>query len=154
MLFYLAFFILMLAALLTVTLAGKDFFPFSHYPMFSAPHQLNRVKVYRIALETHDGKIEWWQHEAYRYPEFIGRKLKSLYTNATSTIDNKTVLLATLEKRRLLCEVLRLLELGGDQAAKYRSFRIIERTVNDQFEIIDKEIDAFKFDKLRGGKNS
>src|SRR5476649_448310 len=77
--FYIVFFLIICVVLLMVTIVGKDFYPFSHYPMFSRLNHMNKVKIYRLALEAKNGEIEWWQHEAYRYPQIVGNKLYQLY---------------------------------------------------------------------------
>src|ERR1700761_3103559 len=102
------FFALVVLALLFVTIRGRDFYPFSSYPMFSWAHQLDKVQVYRIALEDEDGRITWWRHEAHRYPEFVGRALAK-YDTAITNSNPQNAAFATLNKQKLLLEVRRLI---------------------------------------------
>ncbi|CAN5305394.1 hypothetical protein BH09BAC6_BH09BAC6_10110 [soil metagenome] len=144
MTFYMIFFLLICAILLLVTLAARDIYPFSHYPMFAGRHQMDRVKVIRLALETETGEIEWWQHEAYRYPEMAGRKLSQLHTGIPTA-------LTTIQQHKLLLEILRLLA-STHQPVKYKAFHLIERTVNADFTITNKTVEIISFNQLQRGK--
>lgn len=127
MFYYFVFFILCLIPLFWVTLRGKDAYPFSHYPMFSNLCDIKDVEIFRIALETNDGKLVWWKSEFYRYPEIVGRKLKELYQIENDTKD----VFLSLEKQRLFSEVLRLIEAEEKISEKYQSFRIVMRTARE-----------------------
>lgn len=143
MFYYFVFFILCLIPLLWVTLRGKDAFPFSHYPMFSNLSDVNNVEVYRIALETHEGKLVWWKSEFYRYPEMVGRKFKDLYQ-----IENEgEEVFSNLERQRLLIQVLRLIEDEEKSTRQYQAFHVIKRTAyeDEQKQLIIQEETIEKF---------
>jgi hypothetical protein len=148
--FYMVFFLLICSALVLVTIAGRDFYPFSNYPMFSAKHQVSNIKVFRVALETQEGKLEWWQHEAFRYPEFVGKKLKQIYDTLPGN-DGKASVLANLQKYKLLAEVLRLIRLDGYAIDHYRAFHLIERTISNNLEIKDKTVEIVLFSNIKNG---
>jgi hypothetical protein len=150
--FYIVFFLVICCLLVGVTIVGKDFSPFSYYPMFSGRHHLQHVKVFRLALETQNGKIEWWQHEAYRYPEFVGRQLLRFYDRLNGT-DKKSTALLSLEKHKLLLEVLRIIEADG-YSINYKAFHIVERTVSNNFKIVNKTMEVISFTELKRGKIS
>ena len=150
-LFYIAFFVIIVLALILVTTIGKDFYPFSHYPMFSFKRTVSKVIVYRIALEDDNGKIEWWQHEAYRYPEFIGRKLLSNYNICAHSNNAVEILAAQMQKRKLLLHVIRLIDRQNTKLKSYMALHIIERHINSVMQIEDKTIDVISFNKIING---
>lgn len=147
---YILFFMLICSTLLLATFWGRDFYPFSNYPMFSGTHELRNVKVFRIALEKQDGKLEWWQHDAFRYPEFVGRKLKQIYSSMPEG-DRKAVIFATLEKNKLLTNVLKLVIQENKANHNFKAFHLIERTINKDFEITDRTVDIILFSNLKNG---
>jgi len=150
-LFYMVFFVIIVLVLIIVTIIGKDFYPFSHYPMFSNKHAVNNVIVYRIALEDDNGKIEWWQHEAYRYPEFIGRKLLGNYTTCAYSNNAIEILAAKMQKRKLLRQVVRLVDMQNIKIKNYTAVHIIERRINTATQIEDKTIEVIPFNKIING---
>jgi hypothetical protein len=137
-------FIGVVAALLFVTIRGVDAYPFSHYPMFAGRHALKNIAVIRIALEKPGGELVWWQHEANRYPEFVGRQLKAIYKTAAVS-DAKTNVALALRKQKLMLEVERL--LTPENKKNYVAFHIIERTVNNTLTITDKTVETILFNK-------
>jgi hypothetical protein len=147
MMIYVAFFLLICMVLVWVTISGRDAFPFSYYPMFSGLKKIQEVKVIRIRLESSDGKIEWWETEFYRYPEFVGKKMKVLYNHD----QGKAGIFYELEKKRLLNEVLRL--IADEKGAKntYTSFHIVERTIGVDLRIQDKILEVIPFSRLKNG---
>jgi hypothetical protein len=120
-------FILLPALLLWVTVRGKDAWPFSHYPMFSRLTDLSEVEVFRVALETTTGEIVWWRSEFYRYPEFVGRRLKRLHQMESE--GGPAALFAPLESQRYLRAVLSLIETEAGGVEAFRAFHIVRRTV-------------------------
>ena len=94
--------------LLWATIMGKDIYPFSYYPMYSALHNPENISVFRIALEKKDGSIAWWESEFYRYPEYSGRKLRQLWQVKSENKQKEVIL--QLEQHRLLTAVLRIME--------------------------------------------
>lgn len=149
MIFYLIFFILLLAPLIWATARRKDAFPFSHYPMFSHLIDTDNVVVYRVALETKDGNTVWWKSGFYRYPEFVGRKLKNLY----ELEHEHKQLFFTLERQRLLIEVLRLIEVEAKDAEKYKAFQIVKRIArkdkHNKLKIKDETLAVIPFEEIR-----
>lgn len=145
MIFYLIFFIIILIPLLCITLRGKDAFPFSHYPMFSNLSSPNQVEVFRIALETTDGKSVWWKSEFYRYPEFVGRRLKELEQTESDGLKAFT----SLDRQRYLIEVLRLIEAEEKSLDQYRAFLIVRRTVDNDVEIKDDVIERIPLEGMK-----
>lgn len=148
MIFYIIF-ILITSILVYVTIAGKDAFPFSHYPMFSGAHSLENAKVFRLALEKQDGEIVWWNSEFYRYPEFVGRQLKRIYqTTGEDKISNAFVL---LERQKLLIEVLRIIAIQEGTLKNYKALHIVERSpfqTNGEIVIDDRTISVMPFEKI------
>lgn len=136
--------------LIGVTIIGKDVYPFSHYPMFAMPHRLSRVKVYRIALEDYNGQIQWWKHEAYRYPEVFGKKLAEYYKEA-ETQNPKTAMLYLMQKQRLLLELVRLIELQGN-SGRYKTLHIVERAISNTLQITEHTVEIVPFSKLTHGR--
>lgn len=149
MIVYIVFFIGMCSILLWVTIRQKDAFPFSWYPMYSGSHSLDKVNVFRVALQKQEGGITWWQSRFYRYPEYVGRKLQGLRQAKAGTQKEVFVL---LERNRLLLEVLRLIESEEGSAKDYTAFHIVERTVNNNLAITDRTIGIISFSELRNGK--
>lgn len=145
MIFYIIFFIIILIPSLWVTLRGKDAFPFSHYPMFSNLSNPVQVEVFRIAFEKKDGEFVWWKSEFYRYPEFVGRRLKQLH----QTDNDKIKAFTFLERRRYLIEVLRLVETEEKSPEQYQAFLIVRRTVNSDFEINDVVIERIPLEGIK-----
>lgn len=133
--------------LLWVTIAGKDIYPFSYYPMYSAPHSLENISVFRIALEKRDGSLTWWKSEFYRYPEYSGRKLKQLWR--TKSDDPKRDVMLQLEQHRLLIAVLQIMEKENIDINDYSAFHIIERTMQSDLKPFDKTIEIIPLNRLK-----
>jgi hypothetical protein len=133
--------------LLWVTFAGKELYPFSYYPMYSAPHDLKSISVFRIALEKKDGSIVWWQSEFYRYPEYSGRKLQQLWQARENNQQKKIFL--QLEQQRLLISVLQIMEKENINTGEYNAFHIIERTINADLQPVDKTIEVIPLNRLK-----
>jgi len=143
--FYIGFNILICSILFWVTIIGKDIFPFSHYPMFSNLHHVSKVKVFRLALETQNGNIEWWKSEFYREPEFIGAMIKQYYWAMKANKIPKPILL--LWRNKLLIKVLYLVKAEHGSIKNYKAFHIIMRTINNM-EITNKTIEIISFKTL------
>ena len=120
-------FIFLIGPLLWTMVRGHDAWPFSPYPMFSRLLDLNEVEVHRLALETKTGEVIWWRSEFYRFPEFVGRKLKRIYQLEGE--GGRAAVLALLERQRCLEEVLRLIEAEGGCLDHYQAFLIVRRSV-------------------------
>jgi len=148
MIVYIVFFIVLCGILLWVTIRQKDAFPFSWYPMYSGAHALSKINIVRIALQQQDGSITWWQSRFYRYPEYTGRKLQGLQRMKGT----KNEVFVSLERNRLLLEVLRLIESEQGSAKDYTAFHIVERTVNDNLVIADRTVAVVSFSELKNGK--
>lgn len=143
---YIFFFLLMCGVLIWVTILEKEAFPFSFYPMFSVLHKLEKVSVYRIALENEKGEIEWWKSEFYRYPEFIGKNLKQITEEINRETTNK--IFFVLARKKILKNVLFLLELE-DLKKKYVAFHIVERKIESKLLIKDYTVAVIGFKELR-----
>ena len=145
---YYAFFIAVCLILVVVTIAGKDYWPFSHYPMFSVEQKLEDVKIWRLALEDKHGNIEWWQSRFFRYPEFTGRKLQKIYN--LNVQGKKLTAFVNIERDRLLKSVLKLIdkEYTGNT---YTAIHIIERTVSRSLEVQEHTIDIVPIAQLNVG---
>ncbi len=145
---YYIFFIAICLVLAGVTIAGKDFWPFSHYPMFSIKQNLKDVKIWRVALEDKDGDIKWWQSTFVRYPEFTGRKLQKIY--GLNMEGKKLSVFINVERDKLLKAVMK--QVAHEQPeSNYTAIHIIERTVADTFKISEKTIDTIPLPQLNGG---
>jgi len=123
------FFSALVAALLWATLRGKDAWPFSHYPMFSAPATLSGLIVVRIALETRAGAIIWWRSRFFRYPEYIGRRLKATYD--VEEAGHRHTAVTIVERQWFLTEALRLIRLEEGSLDRYAALRIVRRTASN-----------------------
>lgn len=101
-----------IALTLFLTLAGRDLWPLTSYPMFSGYRDPSGVRVVCLALETRDGKLEWWRPRFYRYQDKLGRKLAGANTELT-----------------LWCvgEALRLIRLEEGDTLGYRAIHVVER---------------------------
>lgn len=133
--------------LLWVTITGKDIYPFSYYPMYSVPRNLENISVFRIALERKDGSIAWWKSEFYRYPEYSGRKLQQLWQ--VKNDDPKRDVILQLEKDRLLIAVLQIMENENIDINHYNAFHIIERTMQGDLKPVDKTIEIVPLKRLK-----
>lgn len=146
--FYVVFFIIICVALIGVTLVGRDFWPFSHYPMFSIQQKMEDITVWRIALEDNKGKIEWWQSKFFRYPEFAGRKLQKIY--GLNIKGKKLEAFINIERNKLLKAV--MMHIKQEQPEHhYSAIHIIERKVNDSLNVNDKTIDIISLEQLNLG---
>lgn len=144
------FFVVVCAALLWVTAGGLEGFPFSAYPMFSRARKLNNVKVYRIAVEKQNGDVCWWQSRFYRYPEFAASKLARIYDVAAE--DPKTKAVNTLEKNRILLEVLRLIHAESRDDHDYKAFHIVARTIGKDMQPADQTVEIVPVTSLKNGR--
>ena len=135
-----------------VTIKGKDLYPFSHNPMFAKPYRLNEVKIIRIALENEHHEVQWWKHKSYRYPEFIGRRLKDYHYQSIHA-DNHQKMVLAFKKIKLLREVFRLIELQN-QTACITALHIIERTVDENLIVREQTIEIIPLSALKNGKHS
>lgn len=122
------FFGTLVAVLIWVTINGKDIWPFSHYPMFAEPANLDNLLVVRLALETREGELIWWRSRFYRYPEFVGRKLKRTYQLERE--QSRFSALAPLERRKYLAEVIRLIRFEEGTIDQYSAIHLIQRTAS------------------------
>lgn len=146
---YSVFFILMCGILVWVTIRKKDLFPFSWYPMYSGSYRAGQVRILRIALQDRAGGVNWWKTKYYRYPEFIARKLDKLMQTA---VDHPAGIgINILEQKRVLAEVLRLIEQEEGSVKNYVGFQIIERRMSDHFQIYDVVLKSFLFNEIRHG---
>jgi len=141
------FFCAVCVVLLWVTVFRKQIYPFSFYPMYSVPHSWNNVKVFRLALERKDGSVVWWCSEFYRYPEYLGRKLKRLRDSRINDMQKSTLL--RLEQTRLLLIALQIIEKEEGSTEAYHAFRIVERTITTHMEPADKIIETIPLNTLR-----
>lgn len=146
---YAIFFLAICAALLWVTVMQKEAYPFSYYPMYSSAHQLNDISVYRIAFKKQDGTMTWWESEFYRYPEYVGRKLKQLHV-INGNLAKRDVFLR-LEQTRLLISVLRIAEEEGVLMDNYTTLCIVERKITTDLGPEDDVIETIPLDNLRDG---
>ncbi|HEY9000079.1 MAG TPA: hypothetical protein VIM89_01910 [Mucilaginibacter sp.] len=140
-------FLIVCILLLWVTIAGKELYPFSYYPMYSAPHDLKNISVFRIAIEKKDGGIVWWQSEFYRYPEYSGRKLQQLW--AARINNQQQEIFLQLEQYRLLISVLQIMEKENINTHEYSAFHIIERTINANLKPVNKTIEIIPLNRLK-----
>src|SRR5215510_3561769 len=119
----------LLVPLLWAMVRGKDYWPFSHYPMFSRSSTLKELAVYRLALETKLGGTSWWRSEFFRYPEFVGQRLQRIHQAISQ--GGKDAVFANLEQQFLLTEVLRLIEAEEGTIDQYQAFRVVRRTIDN-----------------------
>ncbi|HJP62134.1 MAG TPA: hypothetical protein VJ844_01770 [Mucilaginibacter sp.] len=145
--FYVIFFLVICGVLLWVTIRRKEIYPFSYYPMYSSARDINEISVFRIALKTQDESMIWWKSEFYRYPEYVGRRLKQLCLARNHASDNDVFL--QLEHKRLLILVLRILEKEEKNISNYKAFCIVERRINDKLEPEDKVIETIPLSSLK-----
>ncbi|MGN6401197.1 MAG: hypothetical protein ACTHMD_12130, partial [Flavisolibacter sp.] len=109
-------------------------------------HKIENVCVYRIALKKQDGSMDWWESEFYRYPEYVGRKLKQLSV-AHKQINPNGIFLE-LEKRKLLIMVMRIMEKEGVEISSYYAFCIVERKVAPNLHPMDRLVETIAFNIL------
>lgn len=145
---YVIFFIVICLALAGVTIAGKDFWPLSHYPMFSTRQKMENIKVWRVALEDNNGHIEWWKSKFFRYPEFTGRKLQKIY--GLQIAGKKPEAFINAERNKLLNAVMKHV-IREQRESKYSAIHIIERTITDALNMNDKTIDIIPLEQLNIG---
>lgn len=145
---YVIFFIIVCLVLIGITIVGKDYWPFSHYPMFSAKQKIKDITVWRIALEDSEGNIDWWQSKFFRYPEFTGRKLQKIY--ALHIEGKKLEIFIHIERNKLLNAVMMHI-IREQPECNYSAIHIIERKVTNSFNVIDKTIDIIPIKQLDSG---
>ena len=145
--FYVIFFLSICGMLLWVTIRRKEIYPFSYYPMYSSARNINEISVFRIALKKQDESVIWWKSEFYRYPEYVGRRLKQLCLARNYASENDVFL--QLERKRLLISVLRILENEEKDISNYKAFCIVERRINNQFEPEDTIIETILLSSLK-----
>jgi hypothetical protein len=146
---YIVFFCIICGLLLWVTLFRKQAYPFSFYPMYSTPHGVDEIVVFRLALEKKDGTVLWWQSEFYRYPEYLGRKLMQLHYAESEDI-RKTALLK-LEQKRLLLIALQIIEKEEGSSYAYNALRIVRRTIRTDLRPADEIIEVVQINQLKDG---
>ena len=146
---YIIFFCIICGLLLWVTLFRKQAYPFSFYPMYSAPQSVRRISVFRLALEKKDGTVVWWQSEFYRYPEYLGRKLQQLQNSGSD--DAKNSVLLKREQKRLLLFALQIIEKEEGSINAYNAFRIIRRTIATDLRPLDEIIETIPILGLKDG---
>jgi hypothetical protein len=147
MIVYILFFAMICSVLAWVTVSGKDVYPFSSYPMFSAGSK-PPVKVIRLALEDEHGNITWWHSRFYRYPEFAGKKLASFYQENSSEKAHPAI---TLAKAKLLKELTRLIN-KEEECSDYKAFHIIERTITEGLQVTERTLEIIKIDAIENGR--
>ena len=109
MLFVAAVFVVLFVS---VTLARRDAWPFTRYPMFSRYRDPWEVRVICFGLETLKGNVTWWRPRFYRYQDTLGRKLAP---------DDSA------HRLWVVSEVLRLVRLEEGDARRYIAVHIVER---------------------------
>jgi len=147
MVVYILFFAVICGVLTWVTVTGKDLYPFSSYPMFSACNK-PPVKVIRLALEDRHGNITWWRSRFYRYPEFAGKKLVSFYQASSSEKAHPAIILA---KAKLLKELTRLINID-EECSDYKALHIIERTITESLQITERTLEIIQIDAIGNGR--
>jgi hypothetical protein len=93
--------------------------------MFSRLTRIGDVEVFRIALETKDYEIVWWKSGFFRYPEFVGERLRELHHARPA---GGSSIFITFQRNRILSEVLRLIVSEEGNTDRYRAFHIVRRT--------------------------
>jgi hypothetical protein len=146
---YIIFFCTICGLLSWVTLFRKQAYPFSFYPMYSTPHSVDQISVFRLALEKKDGTVAWWQSEFYRYPEYLGRKLQQIKNAGSDDIKKSTLL--KLEQKRLLLIALQIIEKEEGNSDAYNAFRIIQRTTAADLQPVDEIIEIIPITRLKNG---
>lgn len=143
MIFYIGFFLIFSAALIAVTMVGKDFYPFSHYPMFSKRFSLHQLVVYRIQLEFEHGSIEWMKSKFYRYPGELSKRLAQLHNKKINNAVQKEIL--CLQESFLLEQVLKTYCPGKENFKKKPvAIKLIQRSIDAKGQIVDLEIKKIK----------
>lgn len=122
-----AFCLVIVAVLAWVTVSGRDSWPLSAYPMFSGRLRMEEVEVFRVALESQAGTVEWWRPRYYRYAEEVGRQLQHLH-HAVPPSPPARIAVA-MAQQYLFREVLRLVRLEHGGTARWRAVHLIRRTV-------------------------
>jgi hypothetical protein len=139
----------MCGILIWVTIGKKDLFPFSWYPMYSGAYRAQQVRVLRIALQDKDGGITWWKTKYYRYPEFTARKLdKLMQATVNHQIESSINLLG---QKRVLAEVLRLIEQEEGSLKNHIAFLLIERRTDASLQVSEVVLKTFLFSEIRHG---
>jgi hypothetical protein len=117
--------------------------------MYSTPHSVDQISVFRLALEKKDGTVAWWQSEFYRYPEYLGRKLQQIKNAGSDDIKKSTLL--KLEQKRLLLIALQIIEKEEGNSDAYNAFRIIQRTTAADLQPVDEIIEIIPITRLKNG---
>ncbi len=146
---YILFFVLICGVLVWVTITGKDLYPFSSYPMFSAGNK-PPLKVIRLALEDEHGNITWWRSRFYRYPEFAGKKLGGFYQANSSEKTHPAIILA---KVKLLKKLIKLVG-KEEEYTDYKALHIIERTITDGLQITERTLEIIRMDTIGNGRTA
>lgn len=132
--------------LVFATLSKNDFFPFSHYPMFSKISKAESICIFRLKLKTTEGELRWWKPKFYRYPEVINKKLQVLYHLQSQSLGGKIFF---HEQRRILNEALQIIENEEHSLLKYEAIHIIKMTVNENLEIVEQTMDIIEVKPIK-----
>lgn len=124
------FFYCVVAALIGITLRGREAWPLSAYPMFAGRQPLAEVVVYRVAWETPTGTTEWWRPHFYRYAEQVGLQLQRWHQHRAT--DGSAPGAWEQESATCLREVLRLLEQEAGKPQPGRALVVVRRTVRER----------------------
>jgi len=101
-------------AVVLMTVWKRDFWPFTHYPMFSKARKPDQVRVIRFALIGPGDRRVWWKPEFDCYSEDIADRLHP---------DSSRVVF------RAAAEVMRLVELEEPGATAYHGVEVVERVL-------------------------
>jgi hypothetical protein len=64
-------------------LRGRDWWPASHYPMFSSRLRSADVVVFRIALESATGEWRWWRPRFFRLQDRLAARFAAIGPSLT-----------------------------------------------------------------------
>jgi hypothetical protein len=64
---------------------GRDWWPASHYPMFSSRLRPRDVVVIRIALESANGEWRWWRPRFFRLQDRLAARFAAVAPSLTGT---------------------------------------------------------------------
>ncbi len=141
---------LFLLVFIRITLASKDSWPFSAYPMFYKPIQLWEPRYYRLKLENNGGDRHWWAPKVKRHQRRIGVLLERHSTVNKLTLDSKLsasqqqVLIAA---KQLICSEQPHVQLQALCVYERR----VKRSDNKDYQIIDVLVHRVEIEQLHSG---
>jgi hypothetical protein len=101
----------------------RDYWPFSHYPMFSRRMEARDVVVYRLALEGSGGPLTWWRPRVAHVEQRIAAQFSSI---AAIPVPSRAQTQARLQ---FLADIQAIVLADGSAPPDVVALRVVRRQV-------------------------